>query len=339
MYIENISVEAGKVFEIPVKLDNENTYSAFQCDILLPQGIEMETDEDGELLVYAENSRMTTSHTITAHLREDGWIRVASYSTTSKDLKGNSGTLFYIKAKVNSDYSGEMVIRMKEIIMSNAEAETVTLEDTEAVISVTPYQGENPECKDRMYIEDISVGAGKVFEIPVKLDNENTYSAFQCDILLPQGIEIETDEDGELLVYAENSRMTTSHTITAHLREDGWIRVASYSTTSKNLKGNSGTLFYIKAKVSSDYSGEMVIRMKKIIMSNADAETVTLEDTEAVISVGTHINNVLINNEFTDIYTLQGIVVKPGNSANRYKKELPSGIYIINGKKVYIKQK
>ena len=79
--------------------------------------------------------------------------------------------------------------------------------------------------------------------------------------------------------------------------------------------------------------------MKKIIMSNADAETVTLEDTEAVISVGTHINNVLINNEFTDIYTLQGIVVKPGNSANRYKKELPSGIYIINGKKVYIKQK
>ncbi|MBO5787743.1 MAG: hypothetical protein J6R07_03625, partial [Bacteroidaceae bacterium] len=62
------------------------------------------------------------------------------------------------------------------------------------------------ESKEAVYIERISVTAGEVFEIPVMFRNENTYSAFQCDIELPEGITFEKDEYGDYCIYPESGR-------------------------------------------------------------------------------------------------------------------------------------
>ena len=192
----------------------------------------------------------------------------------------------------------------------------------------------NAENTDRMYIEDIITNAGERIEIPVKLENKNAYSAFQCDILMPQGIQVETDEEGEMQIYAESSRMTSSHTLTTAVTQSGDIRVVCYSTASKEMKGNSGTLFYIKARVTDECSGELKIKLREIRVSNTQAEEVVLEDTEAAILVASNINEVLTNNELNDIFTIRGIAVKSAITENG----LGNGIYIINGKKIYIKQ-
>ena len=121
LYIEELTVKSGEDFEIAVNFRNANTYSAFQCDILIPEGIEVEKDEDGEFCFSMEESRFTSKHSISSSLLGDGYIRVASYANPTKDMKGNDGALFYIKARAKENFSGEGVIRIKNIKFSTAE--------------------------------------------------------------------------------------------------------------------------------------------------------------------------------------------------------------------------
>ena len=46
----------------------------------------------------------------------------------------------------------------------------------------------------------------------------------------------------------------------------------------------------------------------------------------------------IVADDFVDVYTLNGVMVKSQISVELLEKELSSGMYIINGKKVYIRQ-
>ena len=149
---ERISVMAGETFEIPVILENGNAYSAFQCDIVLAEGIEVERDEYGDYSIYPENARMTTSHTMTVKENENGAIRVVCYSSSSKDFKGNDGAIFYIRAKAAKECKGTMVIAIRNIILAKADAQEKRVEDAVTQITVEPYQ-EEEDYTDVMYME------------------------------------------------------------------------------------------------------------------------------------------------------------------------------------------
>jgi len=287
MYIENINVEAGETFDIPVKFRNEATYSAFQCDMTLPEGVEFVTDEYGDYCITPESSRLTNTHTITISQTENGDMRVVCYSSASRDIRGNDGALFYIKAKAGEECRGELRLRMSNIRFSTADATEKILEDVECTIYVENIQGggEEETTNDFMYIENINVEAGGTFDIPVKFRNEATYSAFQCDIKLPQGVEFVTDEYGDYCITPESSRLTGTHTITISQTENGDMRVVCYSSASRDIRGNDGALFYIKAKAGEECRGELRLRMSNIRFSTADATEKILEDVEGTITI------------------------------------------------------
>ena len=46
----------------------------------------------------------------------------------------------------------------------------------------------------------------------------------------------------------------------------------------------------------------------------------------------------IITDRLVDVYSLQGVIIKRKINVSELEMELSSGVYIINGKKVYIKQ-
>ena len=175
---------------------------------------------------------------------------------------------------------------MNNIRFSTADGTEKTIKDAGCTINVGQVQGgEEVETNGSIYIEDIEVKAGEAFEIPVMFRNELAYSAFQCDINLPQGIEIEVDEYGEYCVYPESSRLTNTHTLAASKVQDGVIRVACYSTASRDIRGNDGALFHIKAKAEDGCEGDLKLTMNNIRFSTADGTERIIRDIEGVVTI------------------------------------------------------
>ena len=327
LYLESQTVKSGDSFDIPVLFENRNIYSAFQCDIIIPEGIDVEMDEDGEYCISMEESRFTSKHLISSSMMDDGSLRVVCYANPTNDIKGNDGALFYIKARANEDFVGEAVIRISNITFSTAQGVETNLDNSEAVINVVK------PVYDFLYLESRTVKSGDSFDIPVLFENRNIYSAFQCDIIIPEGIDVEMDEDGEYCISMEESRFTSKHLISSSMMDDGSLRVVCYANPTNDIKGNDGALFYIKARANEDFVGEAVIRISNITFSTAQGVETNLDNSEAVINVvasgsTTGVGIMYSVREKCELYNIKGQRIDDTKSLSR-------GVYIVNGKKIF----
>ena len=133
---------------------------------------------------------------------------------------------------------------------------------------------------DKLYIRDFGIVAGESKTIALILDNDTAYSAFQTDIYLSSGLEIEQD-DGEYIIDLNPDRVAKSHVVSTFKREDGAIRVFVSSQSLATLKGNSGDIAYIQIKAVSSFPGSGTISLKNSIAAEADATRHILADAVA----------------------------------------------------------
>ena len=126
MAAENVVVEKGTSFTLPIEMDNANDITGFQCDIYLPEGTTLATIEDEYDINLS--SRGTSSHVIMSSLQEDGSIRIISYSSKSEAFKENEGTLFTMNLNQGFNYNGGEV-SVKNIIISTTSGTGYTCPD------------------------------------------------------------------------------------------------------------------------------------------------------------------------------------------------------------------
>ena len=117
---------------------------------------------------------------------------------------------------------------------------------------------------DRFYIEDFTINPGETKQVSIMLDNEIEYTAFQVDLLLPEGLTVEMD-DGDY-VFDLTSRKANDHTITSMLHEDGFIRIIAYSLNVKAFKGNSGALVTFNLIADDNFKGPAPRPVNKIFL-------------------------------------------------------------------------
>ena len=133
---------------------------------------------------------------------------------------------------------------------------------------------------DRLYIRDFEIVAGESKTVALILDNDTAYSAFQTDIYLSDGLEIE-QEDGEYIIDLNSERTAKSHVVSTFKREDGAIRVFVTSQNLATFKGNRGDIAYIQIKATSDFPGTGTISLKNSIAAEANATRHLLADSMA----------------------------------------------------------
>lgn len=106
---------------------------------------------------------------------------------------------------------------------------------------------------DEITIEDFEIERGGEQKVSVMLNNpDSTYIVVEFYMRLPEGIDIATDEDDEMIYALNSSRTTRSHYLEMTKQENGNYHVLLYSTRNEAFKGDSGELFNMTLKADPD---------------------------------------------------------------------------------------
>ena len=119
--------------------------------------------------------------------------------------------------------------------------------------------------------------AGETRSVEILLDNVTEYTAFQCDVYMPEGLSTSN--------FALTSRKSSSHTLSVSTQPDGSQRLLSYSLRLKPYSGNNGALVTMDVTASEDFTGSAVIALRNIMFSDLNGEEIPLGNDECTVTV------------------------------------------------------
>ena len=114
--------------------------------------------------------------------------------------------------------------------------------------------------------EDFNIAAGETRTVTIALDNTLNYTAFQLDMMLPDGM------------TASNFRLTNraaSHVLDFNTLADGHVRLMCYSTELATIDGSEGALLTFDVTAVGNVEGN--INVDGIEMVTADFQTLMLD--------------------------------------------------------------
>lgn len=130
-------------------------------------------------------------------------------------------------------------------------------------------------------IADGKILHGQTIVIPVSMNNPEAVTAFQTDLYLPEGFELQD-------VVLSNRK--ADHQLITSNRTDGGVRLLCYSPTLDIFEGNEDELFYITVKTPDNAAGDYTLELKKNLLTVADTyEEVRCEDTSSTLTVMAYI--------------------------------------------------
>ncbi len=302
--IANFQIIPGEEKTLEVVLTNEDNISSLQFDMAFPEGLSY---VDGSLSkVTARITR--SSHSIIGAEQDDGTYRFGvlstSASTASSAIKGNSGAILTMKVKADESFAGGN-IQVTEIIGSDATVDTpVRIDMSEFQVKAGLYVGTMD-----VDVKDVALKSGDTSTIYLLLNNTVTLSALQAKITLPEGIEFDTDADGENVTYTD--RLSDNHVATINLipgTTNEYMLVIS-ALTGDDFDGNEGNLIGLNIKANDEFEGGNIV-IKDVIVSNKLAIRYDMDATLTVsCAIVDGIDSVWQKADgatCTDIYTLGG---------------------------------
>lgn len=159
------SARCGEEKQLAVRMDNESSITALQCDIYLPAGVSIAT-EDGDYLIDLVPARKATNHTVSTNDLPNGAIRLFITSATSKPFKGNSGDLFILNLVVDGDAeSGEYSLDLRNIILSDTEAHPYYVPDLNVPVTIMDYIKGDVNIDGTVNVSDYVATANYILEM------------------------------------------------------------------------------------------------------------------------------------------------------------------------------
>ena len=138
-----IKVEVGSTeLQMPILLTNADMLTGFQCDLYLPEGFSVATDEYDDYLI--DIARTTTKrHSLATREMPDGALRIVLSSMTNATFSGNSGAVLNLTVAINNNVTaGTYTVSLKNIVLTDPQATRYTAADVTGSIVVS--QAEEP---------------------------------------------------------------------------------------------------------------------------------------------------------------------------------------------------
>ena len=297
---------------------------------------------DGDYEIMATNIELS-DNTGTAHTGQDvkGKVTVKSYMLGDTDNNGkhtindavciinhilNQPNAVFIEAAADLDGNGKITINDAVQLISKY------ILGTASYVRKAMRAAEVGNEANFMSIEDVTMQPGEVKTIEVMMTNErDDIKGMQCDIMLPQGISFLYDEDAEDYVSA-SSRVPKKLTLNSEKQDENTLRVAGVCTGSSSIYGNSGSVFTFKVKADESIeAGIYEIQLNNVELSYGEAIDVADRSSALEILKDASGISVIASDECTKSVTYD----LNGRRIDAFKAK--KGIFILNGKKVYIK--
>ena len=145
---------------------------------------------------------------------------------------------------------------------------------------------------DQLQVENFTIEPGETKTISVELYNpDNSYIMLEFNLSLPEGISIDRETDGELMVTPNSNRLTRTHVLDIEEKGGGEYKVLIYSTRNSALAGQAGEIFSVTLTASSSIpTGTYQGRFHNLVFANTDRQEVNPLDSTFEIEVGTSLN-------------------------------------------------
>lgn len=193
------------------------------------------------------------------------------------------------------------------------------------------------QTSDKVYVDDFNIEPKGQQNITVNMDNPyNVFCAFQFDMYLPEGISVALKESGELDASLNMQRKKANHSLSVERIKNGYYRFVCFSMTNSAFSGQKGPIVDIKVKTDGSLSdGETVTGcIENVILTKTNGQDFKPGKTTFNINVmsETGIDILKATEGELQVYDLNG---------NRIYdvKNLKTGFYIINGRKIFISNK
>ena len=274
---------------------------------------------NGETAVVTAQQVITLA-TTPGDVDNDAIIDVADITATAGYILGDRDPEFIFDA---ADINNSGTINVTDItLMVNIILSQEDEPEQQAAISRARQYADS---SNSLFIDNFSIAEGETRQIAVMLDNSVAFTAFQADIYLPEGLEI---------VEAALSDRKVDHSLAFAVRNNGSVRLLSYSLGLNEYAESNGEFVYLTVKAADNFVGDFQIEIDNVtfVMANhtkyyleptvADVTGYTgvegVEGDEIVVKV---VGNSIVAPEGAEVYDLNGLRVNAEN--------LAKGIYIV----------
>lgn len=255
----------GELFYITVSVPDD---AAGDYTLMLKKSILTTAGENAEVRCEDASSNLNVWAYVIGDANGDGVVTVSDVVAVANYILGKNPQPFIFDA---ADVNGDGEITVTDVVLIARIVLNPTLEDLNqlrapAVAAVN----------DAMSGEGITIAAGETRKVTIALDNAMTYTAFQLDMQLPDGL------------TASNFGLTSragSHALDANVLEDGTQRVMCYSPMLATIDGNEGALLTFEVTAMGDVNGNIMV--DGIEMVNAACQTVNLDGFAMSVNSGT----------------------------------------------------
>ena len=170
------SIDPGETKVVTLDLDNPDFEAAsFKCDIVLPEGLEIEKNARGKynLSFNAEADRTSLEyHSLSSQVQSDGSVRIVCYSSSADVFMGTSGAILNVPIVASATASGK-----GDVIVKNQE-----VTDATGMIAVKPAD----------YTAEVTMGPTGIGEVNAEAALKDGKYAKNNEILIVKGGKVYT---------------------------------------------------------------------------------------------------------------------------------------------------
>lgn len=277
---------------------------------------------------YLKTTLKISSYTL-GDVNNDGKINVSDFSAMANYLMGNPGEVFIEKA---GDLNADGIVNVADMTALANLILFGNIVKPESAMQIKSKKVSLPEVT--AYVE--KTDAENEYQLTLALDNKGIkYSGFQFDMLLPEGVQVKKDAFNNNEVRLSDTRQAANALFMSNMIADHTFRVLGASATGDIYSGTTGDFIKLLLVAEDGMNAEdAVVTINNMVLAK-DGRGVSPQAITTNLPIGetTSISNIE-QGKFVNVYDLKGFCLKSHVTIQQALKNLPKGVYIINGKKV-----
>ena len=150
---------AGSQVVLSLKMRNRLKAVAYQCDLYLPDGVEVAKNDDGSYKIELSTERTTAanSNVFKSALQSDGCIRILSASTSNIAYNGNDGEVATIVLQLSDSLEeGDLPIILRNVEIADANSANNVIDFVKSTLTVSAYTVGDVNNDGRISITDFT---------------------------------------------------------------------------------------------------------------------------------------------------------------------------------------
>ena len=133
--------------------------------------------------------------------------------------------------------------------------------------------------KDRIYGDNVNVYIGYTADLQISMTNEKSFTAYQFELVLPDGMTIAKNENDKYIVAKGNRYSDDSHQVSIEDLGDNTFRFICVSLHNGIIDGTEGALLSVSLKASAEMAeGIYDASIRNIIMTTTDEKRFSSKD-------------------------------------------------------------